>query len=125
MLRSGMRSVRDYLNQSAEIEDSVLINSHVEGRLPRGIGVTRLRDEMGGRLRAATTRAWIEGRTVAIEYRWAEGRKSQRPHVACELPQPPARGDRLGGVPAMPVFAARAIGTSHPYSVCVRDGLSG
>jgi hypothetical protein len=44
MLRSGMRSVRDYLNQSAEIEDSVLINSHVEGRLPRGIGVTRLRD---------------------------------------------------------------------------------
>ena len=30
---------------------------------------------------------------------------SQRPHVACELPHPPSRGDRLGGVPAMPVVA--------------------
>jgi hypothetical protein len=30
---------------------------------------------------------------------------SQRPHVSCELPQPPPRGDRLSGVPAMLVVA--------------------
>src|SRR5205809_6236397 len=38
--------------------------------------------------------AWSSGLTQAL---------SQRPHVAYALPQPPPRGDRLGGVPAMPV----------------------
>src|SRR6478672_12078313 len=37
---------------------------------------------------------------------------SQRPHIACELPQPPARGDRL----AVPVVAvARALRTASRW----------
>ena len=40
--------------------------------------------------------AWSSGLTQAL---------SQRPHVAYALPQPPPRGDRLGGVRAMPIVA--------------------
>jgi hypothetical protein len=42
-------------------------------------------------------------------------RRLQRPHVACDLPQPPPRGGRLGGVPAMPIVAiAPPLGFARP-----------
>jgi hypothetical protein len=50
---------------------------------------------------------------------------SQRPHVACELPQPPPRGDHLSGVPAMLVVAvARPLGPPDPSAPpCIRQRI--
>src|SRR5262249_20360709 len=45
-------------------------------------------EPMGRRLRSAATRTrLIEGHTVAIEYRWAEGRKERADELAAELVQ--------------------------------------
>ena len=44
-------------------------------------------DTVGRRFGAATARilGWIEGRTVAIEYRWAEGRPDRYAEIAAEF----------------------------------------
>ena len=38
---------------------------------------------------------WIEGRTVAIEYRWAEGRAERYVEIAAELVQLRREADRV------------------------------
>jgi putative ABC transport system substrate-binding protein len=37
---------------------------------------------------------WIEGRTVAIEYRWAEGRNERLAEMVAEFVRRFSRGDR-------------------------------
>jgi hypothetical protein len=47
---------------------------------------------------------------------------SQRPHLACLMPQPPARGDRLGGVEAMLVVAVvRSLRSTRPSRATVHS----
>ena len=49
----------------------------------------------------------------------------QCPHVACELPQPPPRGDHLGGVPAMLVVAvAWPLGSARTWCATVHPAAS-
>ena len=42
---------------------------------------------------------WIEGRTVAIEYRWAEGRNERLAEMVAEFVRRLSRGDRWGARP--------------------------
>src|SRR5262249_24419293 len=48
---------------------------------------------------------WIEGRTVAIEYRWAEGRTGRFAEIAAELAR--LKVDVIVTAGAAPVFAAK------------------
>jgi hypothetical protein len=40
---------------------------------------------MDGHLRAAAAHSWSEGRTVALEYRWGEGRRDRFAEIAAEF----------------------------------------
>ena len=55
---------------------------------------------------------YVEGRNVAIEYRWAEGQNDRLPGLATELVRLPAAVIAVGGVPAL--RAARAATNSTP-----------
>ena len=55
---------------------------------------------------------YVEGRNVAIEYRWAEGQNDRLPGLATELVRLPASVIAVGGVPAL--RAARAATSSTP-----------
>ncbi len=55
---------------------------------------------------------YVEGRNVAIEYRWAQGQNDRLPGLATELVRLPAAVIAVGGVPA--VRAARAATSSTP-----------
>src|SRR5262245_27294660 len=48
---------------------------------------------------------WVEGRTVAIEYRWAEGRTERFAEIAAELAR--LKVDVIVTAGAAPVFAAK------------------
>jgi putative tryptophan/tyrosine transport system substrate-binding protein len=48
---------------------------------------------------------WIEGRTVALEYRWAEGRSERLPEIAAELVQ--LKVDIIVTYATPPVVAAK------------------
>jgi len=51
---------------------------------------------------------WIEGRTVAIEYRWAEGHSERFPEIAAELVR--LKVDGIVKINRHPCLAVRSIG---------------
>ncbi len=56
---------------------------------------------------------WIEGRTVAIEYRWGEGRIERYAEIAAEFVRLKVDIILAGGTE--PAVAARAGHIGHPY----------
>jgi len=60
---------------------------------------------------------WAEGRNVAIEYRWAEGRQKRYANIAGEFVR--LKVDVIVSYATAPVIAAKK---RVNYSDCVRDG---
>jgi putative tryptophan/tyrosine transport system substrate-binding protein len=60
---------------------------------------------------------YVEGRDVAIEYRWAEGHYDRLPELAAELVRRQVAGIVTGGTP--PVFAAKAATSTIPIVINV------
>ncbi|HEY7652867.1 MAG TPA: ABC transporter substrate-binding protein [Methylomirabilota bacterium] len=70
---------------------------------------TRLLGAFHAELRA---RGWVEGRNIAFEYRWAEGRYERLPHLAAELTEAQVDLIVAGGTPN--ALAARKASQTIP-----------
>ena len=60
---------------------------------------------------------WVEGKNVAVEYRWADGNMDRHPALVTELVQLPVDVIVLGGSPA--IRAARQATTTIPIVVAI------
>jgi putative ABC transport system substrate-binding protein len=65
---------------------------------------------------------WIEGRTVAIEYRWAEGRTERYAEIAAEFVAVPAVKQATSVIPTVFAVADDAVGTGLVASLARPGG---
>ena len=75
------------------------------------------KDRVAAFLQRLRELGWIEGRTVAIEYRWAEGRSEGLTELAAELVRLRVTVIVTGGAPA--VFAAEQASSTIPIVFAV------
>jgi hypothetical protein len=63
---------------------------------------------------------WIEGRTIAIEYRWTEGRNDRLAEIAAEIAR--LKVDVIVTAGSAAVIAAWQADTGHPDRLCDSGG---